>query len=348
MNQVTRQYCGTSKTGEDICLFTLQNAKGTVVSILNYGATITAFKVKNADGTTNDIVLGFENQEEYREPGYLHNYPWMGCAIGRYANRIKDAAFFLGGKKVCLSANQGSNQLHGGEHGFDKKIWELVSFGHHPHIFLELRSVSTDREEGYPGKLETSLRFELTDDNELSYCFRAVTDQPTAVNLTHHSYFNLDNGAGTILDHELLIHGNRTLDQEDDLTANGNLSPVAETPYDFGRFTRIGERMEKAGGYDKSYVVQEKSATPALVAELRSKISGMTLQLFSTEPVVHFYSGKWIPPLQGKNGLRYGPFSGCCLETHAHPNAVNLPVFPSTILQPGEEYFHKTIYRVLS
>lgn len=348
MNKVTRQYCGSHTTGEDIYLFTLENTKGTVVSITNYGATITAFKVKNAGGITNDIVLGFEKPEEYLQPDYLNAYPWMGCAIGRYANRIKNARFDLNGKEIKLEANQGTNMLHGGTNGFDKKIWELVSFGHHPYLFLELKFTSINAEAGFPGTLATTLRFELTDDNELSYTYHATTDKATPVNLTHHSYFNLDNGTGTILNHRIRICGSQTLDQDDDLSANGNLSDVKATAYDFTTFQMIGKRINEIGEYDKSFVVKEKTTEPTLVAEAGSVSSGLTLQVFSTEPVVHFYTGKWIPELKGKEGKRYGAFSGFCLETHIHPNAVNIPHFPNSILQPGEVYSQKTVYKVLS
>lgn len=348
MNQVTRINCGYTPGGEDICQFILQNTRGTEVMISNYGATIMAFKVKNADGTTNDIVLGFEKTEDYHHPAYLSAYPWFGCAVGRYANRVKGAGFFLNGQKIKLEANQGVNTLHGGYSGFDKKIWETVSFGHFPHQYLELKYASPDGECGFPGNLQTTIRFELTDENELSYTFKAVTDKPTAVNLTHHSYFNLDNGEGTILDHELAVYGNHILEQSADLAATGNLSPVEGTAFDFRSFHSIGSRINEAGEYDKSYVVKEKTFAPSLVAETKSQKSGLRLQVLTTEPIVHFYAGKWIPGITGKRGAKYGAFSGFCLETHVHPNAVNIPGFPDTILMPGEEYYQQTVYKVLS
>lgn len=349
MSQITRQYCFTDLSGEDIYMFTLLNAAGTIVTISNFGATITAFKVKNADGTTNDIVLGFENIEDYRQAAYLENYPWFGCAIGRYANRIKDACFMLEGNTVKLSANKNRDQLHGGHRGFDKKVWQLISFGHFPHLFLEMKYVSPDGEEGFPGNLETVIRFELTNNNELSYEYRARTDKATAVNLSHHSYFNLDNGQGTILEHELKIYSNEIIEQDEGLTATGNTRIIEATPFDFRDFHTIGERIESISGYDKSYVVKSgRTMEPRLAAEAKSRKSGICLQVFSTEPVVHFYSGKWIPAVKGKNETVYGPFSGLCLETHVHPNAVNIPGFPNTILKPGEEYHQKTIYKILS
>lgn len=348
MNQVTRQYCGSLSGGEDVYLFVLRNAKGTEAIISSYGATLMAFKVKNADGTTNDIVLGFEKIEDYYHPAYLAAYPWFGCAVGRYANRITNACFALNGQTIKLSANHGKHTLHGGFSGFDKKVWTLVSFGHFPHVFLELNYTSPHGEEGFPGNLETTIRFELTDENEFSYSYRAVADQPTAVNLTHHSYFNLNNGEGSILNHEVRIYGNNILEQDEKLLVTGNAIPVDGTAYDFRSFRKTGERIREAGEYDKSFVIKEKTIVPVLAAEARSAESGLTLQVYTTEPVVHFYSGKWIPELTGKYGKKYGPFSGFCLETHVHPNAINIPGFPDTILKPGEVYYQKTVYKILS
>jgi aldose 1-epimerase len=342
---VQQQTCLIHSDGEDIYLFTLNNAAGTTVRITNYGAIITSFIIRDSHGILNDIVLGFERPEEYWKKAYLGQYPWFGCAVGRYANRIKNAEFELDGIKYQLAKNRGNDQLHGGEGGFDRKTWHLARTGNDPCSFLELRYRSADGEEGFPGNLETIIRFELNDDNELSYEYNATTDQPTPVNLTHHSYFNLDNGQGTIKEHEVLIHATRTLEQDRSLLATGREVPVAGTAYDFRQFRRIAEGLTRVAEYDKSFIVDKKESR--LVAEARSVQSGVHLQVYSTEPVVHFYSGKWTPVVKGKNGTVYGPFSGFCLETHKHPNAVNIPHFPNTILRPGEIYRQKTIYKII-
>jgi len=342
---VQQELCLTHSPGEDIYLFTLRNAAGTTVRITNYGAIITSFSIPNRDGSMNDIVLGFERPGEYWKKGYLEQYPWFGCAVGRYANRIKNAEFELDGKKYLLAKNRGNDQLHGGEKGFDRQTWQFVQMGETPCPFLELRYLSPDGEEGYPGNLETIIRFELNDDDELSYEYKATTDQPTPVNLTHHGYFNLNNGQGTIEDHEIKINASNTLEQDTALLVTGREIPVAGTAYDFRKFRQVGEGLTRVDEYDKSFIVDKKETR--LVAEARSAQSGIHLQVYSTEPVVHFYSGKWIPVVKGKNGTVYGPFSGFCLETHKHPNAVNLPHFPDTILRPGEIYRQKTIYKVI-
>jgi aldose 1-epimerase len=344
--QPTQQFCFTHTTGEDVYLFTLHNSKGTEVSITNYGAIITTFKIKNTDGVVNDIVLGFDKVQDYLANDYNKQYPWFGCAVGRYANRIKDGSFEIDGKEHQLTKNKKNDTLHGGSEGFDKKVWQLTGIGEKPNPFLELKYISPDGEEGFPGKLEVTIRFELTEDNELSYEYKATCDKPTAINLTHHEYFNLDKGKGNINQQEVRIYASTILEQDENLVATGKEISVEDTPFDLRAFHQVGEGLKLADEYDTSYVIDKKDSL--LVAEARSLQSNIHLQIYSTEPVVHFYSGKWIPSIKGKNGEQYGSFSGFCLETHKHPNAVNIPHFPDTILKPGETYYQKTIYKVIS
>ncbi|MBL7724853.1 MAG: galactose mutarotase [Chitinophagaceae bacterium] len=345
---VKKQYCYTDSSGQEIYLFTLTNLSGTEVLITNYGATITSFCIKNKEGVVNDIVLGFDKVEDYTNESYLAHYPWFGCAVGRNANRIKNAKFLIDKKEYLLSKNNGNDQLHGGVNGFDKKVWQLIKIEESPVNALELKYISPDNEEGYPGKLDVVIRFELNNENELSYEYSASCDRPTVVNLTHHSYFNLNNGIGDIKDHEVRIYGSWTLDQDDNLVVNGDLSSVADTEFDFHEFTALRERLSKIPEYDKSFVADKDAVSLSLMAEARSVSSGVLLQVYSTEPIVHFYSGKWIPVIAGKNGIKYGPFSGLCLETHKHPNAINISHFPDTVLRPGEIYSSKTVYKVFS
>ncbi|HEV7779930.1 MAG TPA: aldose epimerase family protein [Chitinophagaceae bacterium] len=338
-------HCFTDPSGKDVLLFTLQNSKGTEVMITNYGAIITSFIIRDEDGKTNDIVLGFDRIQDYFSADYLTEYSWFGAAVGRTANRIKGGHFRIDDQEYYLTRNRETSQLHGGDSGFDRKTWEFAGQGDSPQPWLRLNYCSPDGEEGFPGNLDVSILFELNDANELSYTYTAVTDKTTVVNLTHHSYFNLDNGNGTIEDHEIKIHASSLLEQDDDLVATGTILPVANTVFDFRNFTRIGNGLKEIGEYDKSFVVDQQGTN--LVAEARSLRSGLQLQIFCNEPVVHFYSGKWIPEVKGKNDIMYGPFSGFCLETHKHPNAVNIPHFPNTILRPGETYHQKTLYKII-
>ena len=340
-----KEFCFTHWSGLDVYLFTLENGKGTKAMITNYGAIVTSFSVTDADGKRNDIVLGFDKVEDYLSPLYLAAYPWFGAAIGRYSNRIKHARFSIDDKVFQLTKNDGDNQLHGGLNGFDKKVWHVADYGEAPHPWLELKYLSADGEEGFPGNLDVTVRFELSGENELSYTYHAAADQPTAVNLTHHDYFNLNNGEGTMLDQEIKLYASRYLKQDESQASDGETVPVDKTPFDLREFTRIGNGLEKAGDYDLSFAIDKRD--DQLVAEARSLRSNILLQVYSTEPALHFYTGKWIPEVAGKNGQQYEAYSGFCLETHTHPNAVNHPQFPTTILRPGEEYYQKTRYRLI-
>ena len=346
--EIKQETCFTDSNGEIIYLFTLSNARGTEVQITNYGATITSFIIAMPDGSQNDIVLGFENIKDYQSPAYLAQYPWFGAAVGRYANRIGNAEFMLNGRKYELAKNNGRHQLHGGPEGFDRKAWLIKEKGKTPFPFLELEYKSKDGEEGYPGNLMVILRFELNDNDELIHSYKATTDQPTPVNLTHHSYFNLHNGNGTIMDHELFIPASRILEQDAELVATGRIIGVENSPYDFRQFQNIGEGHEKIPEYDKTFLVDEESNGLKLMAEARYPGNRTRLRVMSNDKVLHFYSGKWTPLVEGKKGTYYGPYSGFCLETHAYPNAVNIPHFPNSILEPGETYEQTTVYKVFT
>ena len=343
---VQKTFCFKNSNGEDIYLFTLINKHGASVSITNYGAIITAFKVKTNDGSFNDIVLGFDNVKDYFSENYLKHFAYLGAACGRYANRIKNGRFVLDGKEYQLAQNMGNDILHGGKEGFDKKVWQILSVKE-SNPTLELKYLSKNGEEGFPGDLETTIRFELNDDNELSYEFMASSDKPTAVNLTHHNYFNLNNGIGTIEDHEVKINSSYILAQDEGLVCNGEFIAVANNQYDFRIFKAINTDWNKADGYDQCFIVDDKTEKLELVAEAKSQKSGITLQIFSTEPAVQFYTGQGLNISNAKNGNDYKPFSGFCLETHKHPNAINIPHFPNTILRHGEKYYQKNVYKIL-
>jgi len=336
--------CFKHNNGEDIYLFTLRNAVGTEVSITNYGAIITSFKIKMPDGKLNDIVLGFDKAEDYFSPVYLNHYSYLGAACGRYANRIKNGRFTINGNEYKLTQNMSNDQLHGGHEGFDKKVWN-VSIENDS--FIQFTYLSKDGEEGFPGNLESKIRFALSDNNELSYEFSAITDKPTAINLTHHGYFNLNNGEGTIEEHEVRIHSSKILVQDEGLVCNGEYKSIENTMYDFRNFKKINHDWKKSDGYDQCFEIENKKEELMLVAEARSLDSGITLQIFSTEPAVQFYTGHGLGKIIGKTGTEYGPFSGLCLETHKHPNAINIPHFPNTILRPGEIYQQKNIYKII-
>jgi aldose 1-epimerase len=302
-----------------------------------------AYKICMPDSTFNDIVLGFDKMEDYLSADYLKVYPFMGAAVGRYANRIKNASFNIDDKVFKVSKNWGADQLHGGFEGFDKKVWDFVSLDEQCNI-LQLKYNSPDGEEGFPGDLEVNVCFELNDDDDLIYEYTATCDQPTAINLTHHGYFNLNNGKGTIDEHEVRIYSDKILEQDENLVVTGNYISVENTKYDFREFHSIGERLH--GGYDQSFVVDKDGDQLSIVAEACSKETGLRLQVLTTEPLVHFYTAQGFPKIKGKNNTEYGPYSGFCFETQKHPNAINIPKFPGTLLKPGEKYHQKNVYRV--
>ncbi|MCW3116874.1 MAG: aldose 1-epimerase [Chitinophagaceae bacterium] len=336
----------TSKlSGQKIFVFRLKNKNQTEALISNYGAIILSFKVKQANGSLNDIVLGFEKPEDYSDDIYLRNYPLFGAAEGRYGNRIKDGKMEIDGKKFQLPLNMGADHLHGGISGFDKKIWELVLFDEQNSL-LEFKLKSPDGDEGYPGNLDVSIKFRLNDHDELSHEYHATTDQPTAVNLTHHSYFNLNNGTGNINDHFLKIHASAILEQDSNYTTTGNYISVQDTSHDFRNFHTIAEKWGEKKEYDQSFVIDKKENELGLAAEAYSTESKIKLDVLTTEPVVHLYTGSGITALKGKQDTVYGRSSGFCLETQKHPNAINIPHFPKTVLRPGQTYYQKTIYRI--
>lgn len=339
-----QQFCFKNSAGEDIYLFLLSNKNGTTISITNYGAVIIAYKIKMKDGSFDDIVLGFDDVKDYLSENYLQHYAYLGAVCGRYTNRIKNGRFILDGKEYQLTQNMGNDLLHGGREGFDKKTWKLKSANDNS---VELTYLSKDGEEGFPGNLETTIRFELNDKDELSYEFFATTDKPTAVNLTHHSYFNLNNDKETIEEHEVKINASSILKQDEGLVCNGEFIPVENTMYDFRDFKAINKNWDKGNGYDQCFIIDNKTEELSLVAEGRSKQSGITLQIFSTERAVQFYTGQGLNIRNAKNGIDYVPFSGFCLETHKHPNAINIPHFPNTILRPGEKYYQKNVYKII-
>lgn len=341
-----KSYCCKNEKGDDIYLFALRNNKNTEVLISNYGATITSFKIKSGNDEFTDIVLGFDKIENYLDEKYHVEYPYFGAAIGRYANRIKNAAFTIDNKDYKLTKNRGTDQLHGGFSGFDSKVWKVISFDYERQNKLHFKYESKDGEEGFPGNLEVEIHFELTENNELIYEYMAVTDEPTAINLTHHSYFNLNNGDSNILDHVLTIHSDKILEQDGNLVANGNFLPVENTAYDFRNPTPINKNINTDSGFDQTYVINPADEQVRLAATVYSPKTKLQLQVYTTEPVVHLYTGQGIPKLTGKHQIEYGPYSGLCLETHLHPNAINIPDFPNTILRPGETYRAKTIYKL--
>jgi aldose 1-epimerase len=337
---------GQMPDGAVVTQFTLTNAHGMVAKIIDFGAIVTELHVPDRDGVLADVVLGFDTLEPY-----LGENPYFGALIGRYGNRIAGARFELDGETFELDANDDANCLHGGVRGFHKVKWNAQP----DQDGLTLHYTSVDGEMGFPGTLEVTVCYELTDDNELVMRCSAVTDRATPVNLTQHSYFNLA-GAGDILAHELMIRADMFTPVDSALIPTGVPAPVAGTPFDFRSARPIGEKIgvcsgdgsEQLGygaGYDHNFVLDKLPSRMGLAARARDPASGRVLELFTEEPGVQFYSGNFLDGSLAGKGRSYQHRSGFCLEPQHFPNSPNQPDFPNTILRPGERYMTESRFK---
>ncbi|MDI1248985.1 MAG: galactose mutarotase [Lacunisphaera sp.] len=328
--------------------FELRNAQGMTVRLAAYGARVTSLVVPDRDGKFADVVLGYHDVEAYKT---APKKPYLGVTLGRYAGRIAGARFVLDGKEYQLSRTGGPNHGHGGVVGFDKVTWhaERTTDG----VRFTYRSV--DGEEGYPGNLDVSVTYSLTSDNALVIDYQATTDQPTPVNLSNHSYFNLaGEGAETVLDHVLMVRADAMLAIDEASIPTGQIVPVADTPFDFRAPRRIGDRIKDEDqqlllgkGYDHTFVLNRASdRQPTVAATLYDPASGRLMEVLTQEPGMQVYTANFLDGiLVGKSGRPYLKRSAVCLETQHFPDSPNKQSFPSTILRPGELYQTRTIYR---
>lgn len=342
---INKEIFGYLPNGQAIDVYILTNSKGLKAKVINYGATLISLEVPDRQGQLADIVLGHKNLD-----GYLRREtnPYFGGTIGRFANRIARGHFILDGIEYHLATNDGRNHLHGGLKGFDQVVWQAEPIEEENAVGVKFKYLSPDGEEGYPGNLQCSVIYRLTADNELRIDYEAVTDKPTIVNLTHHSYFNLaGEGEGTILDHELMINADYYTPVDSELIPTGEIAPVKGTPFDFTQPKAIGlEISQVPGGYDHNFVLRESSEPLKLACELYDPKSGRKMAIYTTEPGLQFYSGNFLDgSIIGKGGRPYIKHAGLCLETQHFPDSPNHPNFPSTVLRPGQKYQSTTIHR---
>ena len=348
--RVTRGPFGTLPTGEQVHAFTMKNARGLEMQVIDFGGIIVSLRTPDRAGNPGDIVLGMDDLE-----GYVKSSPYFGAITGRYANRIAKGQFTLDGTTYKLAVNNGPNALHGGLKGFDRVVWQAEPSADSSGARLMLRYTSADGEEGYPGTLHATVTYTLTDRNELAIEYQATTDKPTPINLTNHSYFNLaGEGSATVLGHVLTIDADRYVPVDSTFIPTGDLASVAGTPFDFRKPTAIGARIDQRDpqltnghGYDHTFVLNRPAGGAALVhaAHVMEPTSGRTLDVATTEPGVQFYTGNFLDgKVAGKNGHAYPHRGGFCLETHHFPDSPNKPQFPSTILRPGETYRSRTVF----
>lgn len=341
---------GETMDGTAVDQFILSNNNGMEVRIITYGGIITSWTAPDKNGDYKDIVLGYNTLAEYEA-----ETPYFGALIGRYGNRIAKGKFSLDNKEYTLAVNNGVNHLHGGLKGFDKVVWDAKTIISDSTVSLELRYLSKDMEEGYPGNLETKVTYTLNNKDELSVSYEATTDKPTIVNLTQHSYFNLTADFNKdILGHELVINADYFLPVDKTLIPTGEFRDVTGTPFDFKTSKTIGTHIDNENiqlknglGYDHCWVLNDQDNGVRFVASAYEPISGRLLEVFSDEPGIQFYSGNFLDgTLPSKNKGMYQHRTGFCLETQHYPNSPNQENFTSVILKPGEKYKSKTVFRL--
>lgn len=349
MSEISERRWGSLPAGEAISLFTLRNASGVEASVTNYGGRLVTLQTPDRAGRSEDIVLGFDSLD-----GYLGPNPYFGALVGRFANRIANGKFELDGQTYTLLQNNGSNALHGGARGFDKVAWKAAVISSNGNSALELRYLSEDGEEGYPGNLEVTTTYTLSEDSTLRIDYSASTDRATVLNLTNHSYFNLAGHAqGNILDQRVVLNADRFTPVAASLIPTGDLRSVAGTPFDFRQSTAIGARIDAndeqiafGGGYDHNFVLNRSGNGLSLAARVYDPHSGRIMEVLTTQPGMQFYTGNHIRgQIRGKGGVAYGARAGFCCETQHFPDSPNQPQFPSSVLQSGERYRQTTAFR---
>lgn len=337
---------GRLPDGPEATLFTLSNAHGVTAKLTNYGLILTELLVPDREGKPGNIVLGFDNL-----PRYLKGHPFFGAIAGRVANRIGKGEFTLDGKTYRLATNNGPNHLHGGNVGFDKKLWTVEGYELTPErAAVRFSYTSPDGEEGYPGTLKVIVTYTLNQANELRIHYSATTDRATPVNLTNHSYFNLA-GRGTIDDQVLQIFAARYTPTDEGLIPTGNLAPVSGTALDFTQPRRLGDQIGATGlkppGYDHNFVLDAGGQQIALAARVTDPASGRVLEVLTDRPGVQLYTANHFPAdgYECNGGLRFPAHGAFCLETQNFPDAINKPKFPKAVLRPGETYDTTTVFR---
>ncbi len=330
----------TMPDGKKIKEFTLKNKNGIEVKILNWGGIIQSLIIPDRYGNFKDVVLGFDDFEKY-----IENPPYFGAIIGRVANRISGAKFVIDGKEYKINTKFEHYALHGGNVGFDKKVWDSVTFNITGEQGVELTYLSPDGEEGFPGNLKTKVIYRLTDDNELIIEYFAETDKKTHVNLTNHSYFNLSDD-DKVYNHKLWIDAGKIIESDENIIPTGKFINVKGTPFDFTQFHTIGERINDIEvGYDHCYVFDKPDNEMSFAAKVVEPESGRTMEVYTTCPSVQLYTGNYLENIKGKGGKEYPNHGAFCLETQLLPDAANRPEFPSTLLEPDDIYSHVTVFK---
>ncbi len=344
--KIEKALYGVTQDGIPVDKYTLVNDNGVIAEFITYGGTWVSMYVPDKQGKFDDILLGFDSLAEWESAAN----PYFGCITGRYANRIANGQFTIDGRTYTLAQNNGPNSLHGGVKGFNRVVWKAFPFYTPDGPAIRFKYLSHDGEEGFPGNLNVSVTYTLTNQNEMKIEYIATTNKATVVNITNHAYFNLaGEGKGTILDHLLMIAASNYTPVDNTLIPTGEIAPVAGTALDFTTPRAIGERIQEFAeppfkGYDHNFVLDNQTGELALAARVKEPTSGRVMEVYTMEPGIQLYTGNWLDVL-GKGGKYYGQFAGFCLETQHYPDSPNKAHFPSVLLKPGETYHTVTIYK---
>jgi aldose 1-epimerase len=339
--EVTTGLFGKLDSNKDVNFFTLRNQNGMEVKLIPLGATVVSIKVPDKKGRFADVVLGYDDLDDY-----VNDKLYLGCIVGRYAGRIANAEFKLIQKEYKLTANEGKNHLHGGFKGLNKVLWEGKVVKMDKRCSVVFRYVSPDGDQGYPGNLKVGVTYTLTDDNRLKISYEASTDKRTIINLTSHCYFNLaGQDGGDVLNHKLMINADYYAPTEDHIPT-GEIRKVKGTDLDFRNPKAIGAKIKKVGGYDHSYVLNKEFPRQLeLAAEVYEPKSGRVMEVFTTEPSLQFYTCNFKEGLKGKQGAIYKGYNSFCLEAQHLPDSPHKTYFPSVVLEKGQVYRQTTVYK---
>lgn len=331
---------GTMPNDGAVFTYELCNNNGMKLKVSPYGAAVTALQIPLVNGEITDVVLGFDDLESYIASFTLPSPPYFGATVGRFAGRINDSTFELNGKTIRLNKNNNNHSLHGGIDNFSKKMWEVKNVDYNENPSITLHYTSPDGEENYPGTLTVELTYTLTEANELKVEYRAKTTEDTIVNLTHHSYFNLDGHQSDILDQELTVNSKKMLQTSNENIPTGCINVVSNCPFDFSTPKKCPSKI------DNTFVLEKHNE---FAASLFSPKNNLKMTVYTDQPAVHIYvGGNCFDKIKGKENAVYHPLSGICFETQNYPDAPNHSHFPNAVLKKGDTYSHKTIYKFQS
>lgn len=334
---IKKEFFGNLADGTAVTRFVLENGRGLRISAMDYGANLLSVVMPDRSGKPGEMTLGFDTLQEYEG-----DHPYFGATVGRFANRISGAQFTIDGETYPLYADADGIHLHGGKEGFDRKMWDAEIEADGNRGAVRFHRMSPHGEENYPGNLNVTVSFELTEENELVFEYDATTDRATPINLTNHTYWNLAGPGVPIGDHLATIHADRILAIDDRLLPTGTLTDVTDSAFDFREEKPVGRDIDAAGGYDHCFVLSGNSGTLRRAATVKAPATGRCMSVDTTQAAMQLYTSNMLADTRGRGGVVYRRHGALCLETGGYNDAVNIPDFPDTVLRPGQRYRHTT------